>query len=103
MPDVYVAVPSYKRAGRVTTLAVVPDAAIWVPESQAEAYEKHYPGHVRAIPDERDGNVCRKRNAILDLSPSEWTLILDDDIRRICYWEDGKRNVFSPDHFNGLS
>ena len=99
MPDVYVAIGSYKRAGRVTTLKIVPDADLWVPESQAAEYEEHYPGRVRPIPDERDGNVCRKRNAILDLAPSEWVLILDDDIRRICYWEGGRRHQFSPDHF----
>ncbi len=41
--------------------------------------------------------LCRKSNAILDLSPCPWTLILDDDISRIGLWEDGGHRWLTPD------
>jgi hypothetical protein len=95
--QIHVAIKSYKRAGRVKTLAVAPFAYVWVPESQGDAYREHYGDRVVTIPDERDGNLCRKNNAILDLTPCPWTLILDDDIPRIGYWEDGGHHWLEPD------
>ena len=56
-PRIHVAIKSYKRAGRVTTLAVAPFASVWVPESQGDAYRKHYGARVITIPDECDGSV----------------------------------------------
>lgn len=99
---IHVAIKSYRRAGRVSTLVVVPFAWIWVPASQAAEYEEAYPGRVKAIPDECDGNLCRKSNAILDRSPCEWTLILDDDISSIHYFEDGKDFVMTPDQIAAM-
>jgi len=90
IPDnVHVAIRSYKRAGRVTTLKVMPFASIWVPESQGDEYRSHYE-NVVTIPDSEDGNGCRKFNAILDRSPKPYTLIVDDDITRIGMFEDGE-------------
>lgn len=62
--NIHVAIKSFRRAGRVRTLAAAPFAAVWVPESQGEEYERHYPGKVVTIPDSEDGNLCRKANAI---------------------------------------
>lgn len=90
--QIHVAIRSYSRPGRVSTIEVVPFAWIWVPESQGEEYRQHYGDRVITIPDEEDGNTSRKFNAILQRTPNPWTLILDDDIRRIGYWEAG-------DHF----
>jgi hypothetical protein len=90
MNEVHIAIRSYKRAGAVTTLKVFPSASVWVPESQAEKYREHYGDAVVTIPDECDGNLCRKCNAILDRTPSEWTLILDDDITSIHVFDHGK-------------
>ena len=89
--QIHVAIKSYNRADRVKTLDVFPFAWVWVPESQEEAYRKHCGDRIVTIPDERDGNLCRKQNAILDLTPCPWTLILDDDITRIGYFEGGER------------
>lgn len=89
-PDVHIAIRSYKRAGAVTTFKLFPDASIWVPESQARLYRAAYGAEcVRTIPDDEDGNLSKKMNAILARSPSPWTLILDDDLTAFGYWEDG--------------
>jgi hypothetical protein len=95
---IHVAIKSYGRAGRVKTLQVAPFAWVWVPQSQRADYERCYPGRVVAIPDAADGNLCRKSNAILDRSPCPWTLILDDDIPAIGYWEAGLRVWCDPTH-----
>lgn len=97
LPGITVAIKSYQRAGRVSTIKVAPFAMIWVPESQAVAYEAFYPGQVVAIPDERDGNVCRKANAILEMAPTPWVLILDDDISGVGYWEAGGHHSLDPE------
>lgn len=39
------------------------------------------------IPDAQDGNICRKTNAILEHSPADWTLVVDDDLSAIGYYE----------------
>ena len=88
--EIHVAIKSYGRPSAVTTLEVVPFAWVWVPESQAEAYEATYPGRIMSIHDTKDGNLGRKSNAILDQSPCKWTLILDDDISAIRYFERGR-------------
>jgi hypothetical protein len=100
--DIHVAIKSYKRAGSVTTLAVVPFAWIWVPESQGDSYRAVYGDRVITIPDDEDGNLCRKSNAILDRSPCKWTLILDDDITGLGYWERGRRFWMTPEHIEAF-
>jgi hypothetical protein len=99
---IHVAIKSFGRAGRVSTLGVVPFAWVWIPESQSAQYEQHYPGRCRTIPDAADGNLCRKSNAILDNSPCPWTLILDDDITSIHYFEGGRDHTMSPAEIEGV-
>jgi hypothetical protein len=95
--EIYIAIKSYKRAGLVTTNKIFPTASIWVPESQAKEYRTEYGDSVVSIPDECDGNLCRKSNAILDRSPCEWTLILDDDITSIHRFDYGKDRSLDQD------
>lgn len=108
MPDawlderIHVAIRSYRRAGKVNTLAVFPFAYVWVPESQGDQYREHYGDRVVTIPDECDGNLGRKCNAILDRSPRPWTLILDDDIPHVGLWEGGKRHWLPPERVAGM-
>jgi len=88
----HIAIKSYRRPDRVSTISVFPYAWIWVPESQATEYRQQYYGdRIITIPDELDGNLARKQNAILDRSPCPWTLILDDDITSIRYYEGGEK------------
>ena len=99
---IHIAIRSYRRAGRVTSLKCFPFAYIWVPESQGDEYRKHYGDRVVTIPDECDGNTAKKFNAILDRSPRKWTLILDDDITKIGMWEGGKRHWLSPEQIASM-
>lgn len=98
---IHVAIRSYKRAGRVTTLKVVPFATVWVPESQGEDYRRLYP-QVVTIPDDEDGNLARKNNAILNRTPCKWTLMLDDDITRIGCWDGGPRHWLNAEEVEWL-
>ena len=103
LSDIEIAIPSYKRAGDVSTLDLIPDQAnVWVPASQVEEYELHYPGRVVGIEDDLDGNIARKRNAILDLSPADFVLMLDDDIRFVGRFEDGEHDKLDPQEFEWL-
>jgi len=102
MDDIHVAIRSFGRAGRVRTLEVAPFAHVWVPESQGDEYRRHYGDRIITIPDECDGNLGRKQNAILDRSPCKWTLILDDDISRIGMWEGGAQYTVEPDRLQSI-
>lgn len=90
MIDFEIAIRSYGRAGRVTTLDVVPSARVWVCESQADEYESYYGKRVTVIPDAEDGNLARKMNAILDRAMHDNVVIMDDDVTAIGYWERGE-------------
>jgi hypothetical protein len=88
-----VAVASYGRAGRVSTVDVFPSGVIVVPNRQADSYRalQVLPAgwEVVGIPDEDDGNLCRKRNAILRLFEGEDLLIVDDDFDYVGLWQQG--------------
>ena len=100
--DVHVAIASYGRAGRVSTIGLLPWARIWVPESQADQYREAHGECVIAIPDELDGNLCRKRNAILDMTPCRRTLILDDDLLFVGGFFGGKKRRLDSDEIAAL-
>jgi len=103
LPEIHVAIRSYKRAGRVKTLDVIPWAKIWIPESQLDDYAKYYDREqLITIPDELDGNTSKKFNAVLDNSPSKWTLILDDDITAIGVWDQGDHVYLRPAEIDHL-
>lgn len=93
MADPLVVVPSYGRAGRVSTVRVFPKGVVVVPERQRETYEavQEMPDgwSIVAIPDGMDGNIARKRNAILELYPDRDLLMLDDDYDYIGTWARG--------------
>ncbi len=98
MTDIHIAISSYKRAGLVKTQAIAPEASIYVPESQADEYREHH-ANIIAIPDEQDGSIVKKRNAILDMNKGKWVLIMDDDLSDVGYWEDGTRHIMTPSVF----
>lgn len=77
-------VPSYGRAGHASTMALLPSAQIVVPKSQFNEYQKWYSKRVIAIDDKKDGNVAKKRNAILELVDSnELFWMVDDDLLKV--------------------
>jgi len=77
-------IPSYKRAGHASTMTMLPSAQIVVPKSQYDEYNKWYKNKVIAIDDEKDGNIAKKRNAILDLvDDGELFWMIDDDLLKV--------------------
>lgn len=88
-----VAVASYGRAGRVSTVNVFPEGVIVVPKKQYDAYvalqELPEGWSIEAIADTDDGNLCRKRNAILRMFRGEDVVIVDDDYEYIGRWDNG--------------
>jgi len=98
LEGINVAIISYGRAGDVSTLEVAPFGKLWVCASQEAAYADHYgEDALVVIPDELDGSLARKRNAVLDLSKTRYTLMLDDDITGIGYWEQGHDFWLTPE------
>ena len=57
-------IPSYNRSDLVRTYEYLGTGFIVVPESQKEDYKKKYGNAVLSIPDNKDGSVSKKRNAI---------------------------------------
>ena len=93
--------PSYKRPGGVDLLKYLPWCRIWVCETEAEDYQRANPGaEVVAVPVGVQGNLCRIRNYILDREferGMDAVCLMDDDIRRIEYFEQGRRNRLPAD------
>ena len=88
--DIRVACPSYKRPV-VRTLLYLPYAKVYVSPEEEAAYQAANPGAaIIACPPGVQGNVSRVRNHILDTEfddGADAVLIMDDDVRRVCYWE----------------
>jgi hypothetical protein len=102
-----VVVPSYGRAGKVSTVDVFPaPGVIVVPEKQRESYEalQELPEgwSIRSVRDDQDGNIARKRNAVLDLFPGEDIVMVDDDYDYLGSWEDGEDRRMSHDDIRHL-
>ena len=79
--------PSYKRP-KVETLDYLPSCKVWVAEREYEDYLKANPGFEKNIicaPNEKQGNLCRIRNYILDQEQAEndVVLLIDDDLHAI--------------------
>jgi hypothetical protein len=79
--------PSYNRAGKVRAYDYFGCGNIVVPEAQEEEYRKHYGDAVITVPDNKDGSVSKKKNAILELiqerEANGFGFIIDDDLNKI--------------------
>lgn len=99
-----VVVPSFGRAGRTTTQHVFPSGLIVVPESQVAEYvsKGDFPKSwgVVGIPDDQDGNIAKKRNAILDLYEGRDLVVVDDDYKYLGFWENGIDRRCTPDQID---
>lgn len=88
--NVSVCIPSYRK-DVVKTLQIVPDARVFVAESDAERYRKNNPGAcIMEVPEDKQGNVSVARNYILDHEFArgvDAVCIMDDDIFRFCTFE----------------
>lgn len=89
-----ICVPSYRRAQEVLTYRIVPDALFFVHSFEADDYRRNYPDmRIKEIPDDMRGNIATARNFIVDTMNGKVDAfaMLDDDLTRVAYWEDGKR------------
>ena len=85
-------IPSYNRAEKLTTLDLFPNAIVVCCESQAEAYREANPGaEIMACPDKVQGNIARVRNWIINNSPTDYIVLVDDDIKYIGGFENATR------------
>lgn len=84
-----IVIPSYKRAKIMETSRWLKSALVVVPNSQKEEYEDYNDVEIVGIPDEQDGSISRKRNAILEMFQGEDILMMDDDIREVGYFQAG--------------
>ena len=86
-----ITIPSRGRAGRVSTLKFLPNAKLYVPESEVEQYREKYPNNeIVGVPDAIKG-ITRTRNYILDHETDDWIVQIDDDIKGFFYWEGGAK------------
>lgn len=78
-----IAIPSYNRSKLCITHNLFPThpVSVVVPESQLQNYIENLTNeYVISIPDKQDGNIAKKRNAILDKYEWEDIVMLDDDM-----------------------
>ena len=92
-------IPTYKRAGKMLTHKVFPEAIIVCPESQVDEYRKYYPDmEFMPCPDSVEGNTARKRNWVKDNADTDYLIMVDDDIRRFYYADNRKQHELSGEH-----
>lgn len=92
-------IPSYRRAGKVLTHELFKDVEgvdvkIVIPKSQYKDYKEYYDDNLLyVIEDSKDGNVAKKRNAILDIIKQDegYGIIADDDIKFVTKLSSGER------------
>ncbi|HSR76311.1 MAG TPA: hypothetical protein VLN57_06970 [Xanthobacteraceae bacterium] len=75
-----IAVPSKGRAGRVTTQAVLPSCALYVPLLEVPAYQRTGGRNVVAVPNEVRG-ITATRNWILRSTEDPRVVMIDDDVK----------------------
>jgi len=87
-------IPSYKRFNDVKTFDYLGQGKIVVPESQKKEYKVKYGESVISIPDNLDGDIVKKRNAVIDIirkkEKSQCAWIIDDDL---IYLKRKKENI----------
>lgn len=94
-----IAIPSRNRFKNCTTQKVFESGVFFVPQREEEQYKKHVKNQVVGIPDEYDG-ITKTRNWILKNNPNQNVLFVDDDIREIGTFQNGKR-INLKDHTGG--
>lgn len=88
-----IAIPSKGRAGKVPSLKVCPDAVLYVPAFEEEAYRRAHPDtSIVPVPDDVRG-ITKTRNFILDHTPHNWVVMVDDDVRRVGWVQLGDRRI----------
>ena len=94
---VKVVIPSYKRAGRVTTLKAVSNCCLVVREEEYDEYLKHYPDtEIITIPEgEIENGIADTREWIMRNVNNGNVFFLDDDIGKFM-------RAYNPDHYASI-
>ena len=99
--NISVAIPSYRRS-KVKTLEYMPDAKVYVCETEAKEYEDmNYHINLVTMPKGIQGNIARVRNYIIkeELKVSDAVCVVDDDMDYIGYFEEIHQTTHRPDQF----
>lgn len=95
--------PSYKKSGDVDILDYLPMTRMFVCETEVDAYRKNYPdAEYIVMPKGVQGNIARVRNYIISHEFDrgiDAACMVDDDLRRVAYFEDCKRIRIAGDEF----
>lgn len=84
-------IPSYKRAAEVASGRYLTKAKICCPVSQEAEYRKFNRNELLIIPDEKDGNISKKRNWILNNVKADAICMIDDDVSAMAMYENNQR------------
>lgn len=82
--------PTYKRAGKVDAINIFgEDLILACHKFEAEEYKKAYPNNeILELPDDLQKNMAKVRNFILESCPSDYIIMVDDDVSQLLYIED---------------
>jgi hypothetical protein len=96
---IQISVPTFKKAGNVDTIKILPSAVFYVHKFEVKEYQERHPGmKIREVPDELRGNVAKVRNFILDDTKEfDVSVQIDDDFKSIGYWEENKAVIMKED------
>lgn len=88
-------IPSYKRSDKIKThkLFNKENVVIVIGEDEREEYEKFLGSgyNYLLIPKERNTNIAKARNFMLENADTECILMMDDDVESVGYYEKGKK------------
>lgn len=100
-------IQSYKRAGAVDTLKIIPWADTWVHKFEIDDYRDKNQGHsISELTDSLRGNLPKVKNFIMDKvfeDPEvDACLFLDDDMQSINYFQGQKRFKLEGESLNSF-
>lgn len=96
-------IPTFKRAGKVSTHEIFEDAIIVCPESQLEDYKALYPNmQFLTCPDSIEGNIARKRNWIKRNCDKDYFIMVDDDLKGFQKLEGNKQIKMTNDEIRSM-
>lgn len=98
--EIKIVIPTFRRAGRVSTLAIAPFAALCVTDSEHDLYASNY----------RDVEIIVHPDSVRGLSAKrQWiyekygdVVMLDDDLAEVCRNYAFSRSILSPDEIRDL-
>lgn len=79
-----IAIPSKGRAGKTTSNKIISSAVFYVPEIEADDYQKVVSNKVIGVPEAIRG-ITKTRNYILDTTDNKRVVMIDDDVKTCGY------------------